>query len=52
MTDRNYIYNMLQRAGQKILDSTENYIDVENPCYGELISINFDKDGNFTEIYS
>ena len=53
MTDRELIYTLLSRlTSQSITSEKENYVEIQNACYGEDIVFEFDKDGNLTSIYS
>lgn len=53
MTDKELVYNLLSRlTSQPITSEREDYVEIQNACYGEDIVFEFDKDGNLTAIYS
>lgn len=53
MTDKELVYTLLSRlTSQSITSEKENYVEIQNACYGEDIVFEFDKDGNLTSIYS
>lgn len=53
MTDKELVYNLLSRlTSQPITSEKENYVEIQNACYGEDIVFEFNKDGNLTSIYS
>lgn len=53
MTDKELIYNLLSRlTSQPITSEKEDYVEIQNACYGEDIVFEFDKEGNLTSIYS
>lgn len=53
MTDKELVHILLSRlTSQPITSEKENYVEIENACYGEDIVFEFDKDGNLTSIYS
>lgn len=53
MTDKELVYNLLSRlTSQPVTSEREDYVEIQNACYGEDIVFEFDKDGNLTSIYS
>lgn len=53
MTDKELIYNLLSRlTSQPVTSEKEDYVEIQNACYGEDIVFEFDKDGNLTSVYS
>lgn len=53
MTDKELVYNLLSRlTSQPVISEREDYVEIQNACYGEDIVFEFDKDGNLTSIYS
>ena len=53
MTDKELVHILLSRlASQPITSEKEDYVEIQNACYGEDIIFEFDKDGNLTSIYS
>lgn len=53
MTDKELIYNLLSRlTSQPVTSEKEDYVEIQNACYGEDIVFEFDKEGNLTSIYS
>lgn len=53
MTDKELVYNLLSRlTSQPVTSKREDYVEIQNACYGEDIVFEFDKDGNLTSIYS
>ena len=53
MTDKELICNLLSRlTSQPVTSEKEDYVEIQNTCYGEDIVFEFDKEGNLTSIYS
>lgn len=54
MTDKEIIIRGLpsRLASQPITSEKEDYVEIQDACYGEDIIFEFDKDGNLTSIYS
>lgn len=52
MTDKEIVCNLLSHlASQPITSEKEDYVEIQNACYGEDIVFKFDKDGNLIAIY-
>lgn len=46
------VLKMIKTLNQKIVCQGKDYIEIENPCYGETISFIFNSKDILTEIYS
>lgn len=51
MTEKDIIINILNRIQRKIYHEDSRSIEFANSCLGEDINIEFDEDGNVTDIY-